>query len=106
MSVARCQSEVDSQEFAEWMADYGIRRWEHEDDERAALLAAVTVNHSFSPPKVPAKVKDFMPHAVVIEKHPDGFIMPKVQSPAEMRSEWMKACRKWPKPRPAKREGQ
>ena len=101
MSVARCQAEVDCVEFGEWMADYNIRRWEHDDDERTALLAAVVVNHSQNAPRFPAKVADFMPRAVVKEKHPDGYVMPKVQPQDEMRNEWMKAVRKWPKPRPA-----
>jgi hypothetical protein len=38
MSVKRCQQEIDSQEFAEWYADYCIEPWgEFRDDLRMAL---------------------------------------------------------------------
>ncbi|MDR5801204.1 hypothetical protein [Caballeronia sp. LZ001] len=45
MSVARCQTEVDSAEFNEWLAYYQIEPFGTQmDDMRAGVIAAATYN--------------------------------------------------------------
>ena len=45
MSVARCQQEVDSREFSEWMAYYRIDPWgEERADLRSGTICAVLAN--------------------------------------------------------------
>ncbi|MBN3852813.1 hypothetical protein G3N59_05410 [Paraburkholderia sp. Ac-20340] len=45
MSVRRCQQEIDSAEFAEWIAHHRIRRWGSEFEElRAGMTAATILN--------------------------------------------------------------
>jgi hypothetical protein len=45
MSVKRCQREVDSAEFADWIAHRSIRRWGSDFEElRAGQVAATILN--------------------------------------------------------------
>lgn len=64
MSVSRCMREVDSAEFAEWMA---FAAWEpfgpEREDQRAGMIAALiaNVNRDSSKRSEPYEVEDFFP---------------------------------------------
>ena len=64
MSVSRCMREVDSAEFAEWMA---FATWEpfgpEREDQRAGMIAALiaNVNRDSSKRPQPYDVDDFFP---------------------------------------------
>ena len=84
---------MDSYEFAEWMADYHIEAWDQNDWTRAALICREIVNHSWSPPKTAAQIKDFMPKPIEEAKRA-GY-----QHPVEMKANWARAMANWPKPK-------
>ena len=71
MSVKRAQREIDSQEFAEWMA---YSNWEpfgpEREDQRAGMIAALTANVNRDPAKRPEPydVEDFFPRYDTAER--------------------------------------
>lgn len=64
MSVKRCMREVDSAEFAEWMA-YSIHEpfGPEREDQRAGMIAALIANVNRDPKQraQPYNVEDFFP---------------------------------------------
>lgn len=62
MSVARCQREVSSAEFAEWIAYYTVEPFgEQRADLRSAIIATVIANVNRGKGQRPFKTDDFMP---------------------------------------------
>jgi hypothetical protein len=62
MSVARAQREIDSVEFADWMAFYNIEPFgERIADIRMGMLAATTANIHRDPKTKAFEPADFMP---------------------------------------------
>lgn len=64
MSVKRAQREVDSREFAEWMAYADVEPFGPErEDYRAGVIAALTANVNRDPKQrqQPYDVEDFFP---------------------------------------------
>lgn len=105
MSVARCQEETDSYDFAEWKAD--SLDWEREDNERAALICRELVNNrpfraKFAPL---ATIDHFMPRVVDAAMSENGATAGKttevagVQDKVLMKAEWERAQARWPKPK-------
>lgn len=63
MSVRRAQQEIDSAEFAEWMAFYRLEPWGRDVEDRpAALVASTIANVNRSAKRKPYKIDDFMLH--------------------------------------------
>jgi hypothetical protein len=59
--VAELLARISSAELTEWMAFDAIEPFgEARADFRAGIVAAVTANHSFAPPREPRKPSDFM----------------------------------------------
>jgi hypothetical protein len=72
MTVAELLARISSAELTEWMAFDAIEPFgEARADLRAGIVAAVTANHSFAPPRQPRKPSDYMLFA---EKQPDDGI--------------------------------
>lgn len=62
MSVKRCQQEIDSDEFANWLAWYRIDPFgEQRSDLRAGIIASATLAPYRKPGSKAAKPEDFMP---------------------------------------------
>lgn len=62
MSVRRAQREIDSREFAEWIAYDGIEPFgEDRGDLRAGIIAATIANANRGKNSSPFHPKDFMP---------------------------------------------
>lgn len=59
MSVRRCQQEVDSAEFAEWIAYYDLEPFGYDRHDVGHAIVASTIANVFS--KRRHKVVDFMP---------------------------------------------
>jgi hypothetical protein len=71
MSVKRCQQEVDSAEFTDWIAYYGIEPFgERFADIRAGTIASVVANANLSKDSKPFSPLDFVPWAK--EPEPEG----------------------------------
>ena len=101
MSVARCQRDVDSYEFAEWQED--MKTWEREANERAAMVCREIVNNrpfraTFAQL---ATIDDFMPKLVDVVMTEAGNKVP-VQDTVLMKAEWARAMARWPKPKEPK----
>lgn len=61
MSVRRAQKEIDSREFAEWMAFGRIEPWgEERDDIRSAMLLQFLFNSFRGEKQKAAKLEDFL----------------------------------------------
>jgi hypothetical protein len=68
MSVRRCQQEVSSREFAEWVAFYALEPFgDRIQDIRMGTLASVQANTNLSKGATPFKPMDFVPWADVPE---------------------------------------
>jgi hypothetical protein len=77
MSVAKCQREVSSAEFGEWVAYASIEPFgSHMDDVRMGTIASVVANSQLSKNATPYKPIDFAPWA----KEPEA---PAEDMPAE-----------------------
>lgn len=75
MSVARAQREIDSREFAEWMAYSIIEPFGPErEDQRAGMVAALIANVYRDSKKKsdPYTVEDFFPRYSDTRQAPDG----------------------------------
>lgn len=71
MSVKRAQREIDSREFAEWMAYSKIEPFGPErEDQRAGMVAALIANVNRDPAKraEPYDVEDFFPRYDTVER--------------------------------------
>ncbi|WJF92002.1 hypothetical protein QS306_14635 [Paraburkholderia bonniea] len=64
MSVARAKREIDSVEFADWMAYYSIEPWgERIADVRMGVMASTMANVYRDPQSAPLRPADFIPWA-------------------------------------------
>lgn len=62
MSVAQAQREIDSAEFAEWVAFYQLEPFgEERADLRAGIISSAVANYS-GKINEPTRPRDFMPH--------------------------------------------
>lgn len=66
-----------------------MRSWEHESDERAALVCREIVNSNPWRSGPPAKISDFMPQKP----------LPPSQKERLMKAEFHRAMKNWPKPK-------
>jgi len=60
MSVKRAQEEIDSREFAYWMAFYRLEPWGRDVEDRpAAMIASIIANTKRPKGRQPYKLSDF-----------------------------------------------
>lgn len=65
MSVARCQLEISSAEFGEWIAYYSVEPFgDRVQDIRAGTIAAASINPHLKQGTPPLKLQDFFPWTV------------------------------------------
>jgi len=71
MSVKRAMREIDSREFAEWLAYSNLEPFGPErEDQRAGMIAAIIANVNRDPAKRPEPydVEDFFPRYDTVER--------------------------------------
>lgn len=62
-TIRELQARMDSREFSEWMAYYGIEPWgEDRADLRSGILASITANINRKKNTKPYSPIDFMPY--------------------------------------------